>query len=80
MRKQAFCTCKNKAADQLVSDLVPYPEDRLSHDKAHMQYAVISTAVTMDNFRIKNSACFFSHFCSKHTLCVMIRIASLRRF
>ena len=43
MRKPAFCICENKDADQLrgtarfVSDLVGNPEDRFSHNDAHMQ-------------------------------------------
>ena len=50
MRKPAFCICENKDADQLrinrdniqpgtawfVSDLVGNPEDRFSHNEAHM--------------------------------------------
>ena len=42
MRKPAFCKCENKDADRLrgtawfVWDLIGNPEDRFSHNEAHI--------------------------------------------
>ena len=58
VRKPAFCICDNKDADQLrsdcaarfLSDMVGNPEDRFSHNEAHimvMQNRFVSTKMYM---------------------------------
>ena len=57
MRKPAFCICENKDADQLrsncadrfVSDLIENPEDRFSHNEAHMTDNDVITDQAIDH-------------------------------